>query len=325
MRNTLGQLHYVIYGAGAIGGTIGVRLQQQGYLVTLIARGEHGQAIRKRGLTLIDAQTSVTLPVPTVEHPREIEIWDKEMVVLMCMKSQHTEAALVDLSQYAPLATPVVCVQNGVANEAITQRYFPNVYGTVVNLPAMHLEPGEVVTFAQGHDGILDIGAYPLGSDQLCEQFAHELSASGFSVRADQNIMRWKYAKLLMNLGNVMQAGFAPGVDFSGVVKEARREAHACYEAAGIDCADRDAVAARRDGLEIAQVPGVERVAGSSWQSLSRGTGNIETEYLNGEICLLGRRYHVPTPINERCVRMARALLAGTAQRSFTLDSFAEL
>ena len=36
----------------------------------------------------------------------------------------------------------------------------------------------------------------------------------------------------------------------------------------------------------------------SSWQSLARGTGSIEADYLNGEITLLGRLHGVPTPVN---------------------------
>ena len=36
-------IHYVIYGAGGIGATIGARLHRAGFRVTLIARGEHGR------------------------------------------------------------------------------------------------------------------------------------------------------------------------------------------------------------------------------------------------------------------------------------------
>jgi 2-dehydropantoate 2-reductase len=40
----------VIYGAGAIGGTIGTRLRQAGHEVALIARGRHLDALRRDGL-----------------------------------------------------------------------------------------------------------------------------------------------------------------------------------------------------------------------------------------------------------------------------------
>ena len=40
-------------------------------------------------------------------------------------------------------------------------------------------------------------------------------------------------------------------------------------------------------------------VGGSTWQSLQRGVGAVETDYLTGEIVLLGRLHGVPTPANE--------------------------
>jgi 2-dehydropantoate 2-reductase len=45
-------------------------------------------------------------------------------------------------------------------------------------------------------------------------------------------------------------------------------------------------------------IKGEERRGGSSWQSLERKLGTIETDYLNGEIVRLGQRYGVPTPVN---------------------------
>jgi 2-dehydropantoate 2-reductase len=46
----------------------------------------------------------------------------------------------------------------------------------------------------------------------------------------------------------------------------------------------------------------------SSWQSLARGTGAIEADWLNGEIVLLGRLHGVPTPVNEVLRRVANRM-----------------
>jgi 2-dehydropantoate 2-reductase len=54
-------------------------------------------------------------------------------------------------------------------------------------------------------------------------------------------------------------------------------------------------------------VRGHDLSGGSSWQSLARGTGNIEADWLNGEVVLLGRMHQVATPANE--------LLRSTANR----------
>jgi 2-dehydropantoate 2-reductase len=76
-----------------------------------------------------------------------------------------------------------------------------------------------------------------------------------------------------------------------------RDEALACFAAAGIDVAGWDEVKSRRaNGLRYVAIEGNPRHGGSSWQSVVRGAGDIETDYLNGEIVLLGRLHGVPTP-----------------------------
>ncbi len=54
----------------------------------------------------------------------------------------------------------------------------------------------------------------------------------------------------------------------------------------------------RGDLVEHGEIAGVPRPGGSSWQSLAKGSGTIEADYLNGEIVLLGRLHGVPTPVN---------------------------
>ena len=306
-------MRYVVYGAGGVGGVIGARLFQAGFEVTLIARGEHARAIRTQGLHFVAPQEDVTLPMDVVEHPREASI-DVGTIVLLCMKSQHTFAALEDLSRSAPAETPVACVQNGVANEPLALRFFRHTYATLVNLPAMFLNPGEVVCHAQGRSGILDSGCFPHGVDAIVQQLTADLTTAGFSARPQQRVMRQKYAKLLMNLYNILQAGVRDYENAGELRRLIREEALACYAAAGIDCASKAEVQARQqDVYRLASIAGYERTAGSSWQSLQRGTGDIETEYLNGEICWLGRMYNVPTPANDACVALGRELISAGA------------
>jgi len=291
-------MRYVIYGAGGVGGAIGARLLQRGREVVLIARGDHLEAMRKRGLVFRSPHETVTLDVHAVGHPGEVEFRSGD-VVLLTMKSQHTADALRALRDAAGEGIDVVCCQNGVANERIAARLFSNVYAMVVILPASHLAPGEVDTEATGCGGILDAGCYPTGTDERIAAVTADLETCGFSARADPAVMRWKYAKLLMNVINAMQAACELGPDARDLARQVRREALACYAAAGIDCASAEEVRERRgDLLQLAPVAGRSRSGGSSWQSLARGTGDIEADYLNGEIVLLGRLHGVPTPAN---------------------------
>lgn len=306
-------MRFVIYGAGGIGGTIGMRLVLAGREVSLIARGRHLETIRARGLELIAPGERVTREVETVDHPSAIE-FRADDVVLMCMKSQHMAAALDDLRRSAPPDVAVVCAQNGVENERAAVRLFRNVYAMLVVLPALHLEPGIVVSHAQGVGGVLDLGRYPTGVDSTAKTVATHLREAGFSCQPDPALMRLKYGKLLGNLGNALQAATGMADGSEELARLLRREALACYAAAGIDCASRDEMHKCYAKLAYGEIPGVPRGGGSSWQSVARGTGNIESDYLNGEIVLLGRLHGIPTPANEAlqalAVELAQARLA---------------
>ncbi len=314
-------MRFIIYGAGGIGGTLGARLRQAGADVMLIARGAHLAAIQAQGLRLRAPDTDVRLQLPAVGHPRDIQFTPDDVVIL-CVKSQHTVAALEDLRAAAGDTVPVVCCQNGVANEREALRRFAQVYAMVVVMPALHLEPGEVITHAATPGGVLDLGRYPQGMDARGEAIAAAITSAGFSALPDPKVMRLKYAKLLNNLNNALQAATEMPEGAREISRQLLDEALACYAAAGIDCATVDEMRARRAVIKAGEVAGVPRAGGSSWQSLMRGTGNLETDYLNGEIVLLGRLHGVPTPANLCMQQLGVEMVRGNLKPgAFDLDT----
>jgi 2-dehydropantoate 2-reductase len=304
-------MRFIVYGAGAIGGAIGGRLFQTGHDVTLLARGDHLRALQDDGLTLLSPDGSATLRVPSVGHPAEAALRDGDVVIL-AVKSQATPAVLSDLAPHAPSDIRVLCAQNGVDNERAALRLFPHVYGVSVMLPATHLEPGVVVVHLAPTTGLLDLGCYPEGVDAVAEEVAVALAGATFGSEARPDIMRWKYRKLILNLGNAVEAVCGPeAARASPLARMARAEGDACLRAAGIDAVSVDDDRARRgDVFELRPVPGHERQGGSSWQSLARGLGSVETDYLTGEVVLLGRLHRVPTPANDLLQRLANRMAA---------------
>jgi 2-dehydropantoate 2-reductase len=240
----------------------------------------------------------LTLPVKAVGHPSNIDFGPDDVVILT-MKSQDTETALDDLRLVAGDQVPIVCCQNGVENERVALRRFANVYGMLVIMPANYLEPGLVDTTAWPLTGVLDLGRYPEGTDELCAQIAADLEKSGFIARADSKVMRLKYAKLLQNMVNAIQAVCDPKEDSGDILAKMRAEAEACFAAAGIDCASAQEFAERNARTRVNAGGAGGWRGGSTWQSLMRGVGSSESDYLNGEIVLLGRLHGVPTPANE--------------------------
>ncbi|MFI7003266.1 ketopantoate reductase family protein [Nocardia sp. NPDC050175] len=293
---------FIVYGAGAVGGSLGGLLHRAGHEVVLIARGAHLAAIQSEGLRLVTGGGAETLSIPAVSSPAELTGAPGD-VVLLTMKSMNTEAALRDLSGVVDRETPIVCLQNGVANERAALRRFPNVYGVCVMFPSTHLEPGVVQPRAWPVPAILDIGRYPTGSDETAESIAAAFRSAGCHSEPRSDIMRWKYNKLLMNLGNAVDATIQPGDGVTEILDRARAEAVEVLTAAGIPFASAEEDKARRG--DILRTGGTSRSGSSSWQSLARGTGSIETDYLNGEIVLLGRLHGVPAPVNERICEVA--------------------
>ena len=290
-------MRFVVFGAGAIGGAVGARLFQRGHDVTLVARGDHGRALASTGLVLEAPEESETLAVPAVTDPASLD-WYADSVVLLAVKSQHTDEALAQLAR-APSETPVVCMQNGVDNERRALRRFPNTYGMCVMCPATQLRPGVVQIHSAPVSGMLDLGRYPSGIDAAGRAIAGAIETTTFQSVARPDIMRWKYRKLLMNLANAVEALCGPEGRFSPLAKAAQQEGAEVLAAAGIDVASAEEDRERRaDNLRIATTSSGEWRGGSSWQSLARGAGSIEAEYLNGEIVLLGRLHGVPTPVN---------------------------
>ena len=299
-------MRYVVYGAGAVGGVIGGHLHLAGLPTTLVARGDHLAAIRRDGLTLDTAESVHHLDVPAAADASEVD-WTDDTVVLLTVKSHQTSDALDDLVAHAPPGTVVVCAQNGVANERVVLRRFARTYAITVMLPATHLEPGVVVQKCHPTPGILDVGRVPTGVDGTAEAIAADLRRAGFESEPRPDIMAWKHRKLLLNLGNGVDAAFAAGESADELERRTRQEGEEAMAAAGIEVVTEEQDLARRGDILRLRESGRPPMGGSTWQSITRGTSS-EIDYLAGEIVLLGRLYGVPTPANELVQQMTTEL-----------------
>ena len=316
---------FVVLGAGAIGGLIAASLARAEDLVTVIARGAQLAAMRSPGLRVQGPDGSYVARLDVFGAPAELD-WRADDVVILAVKSQDTQSALDALEAYAPASVTVICAQNGVDNERAALRRFPVTLGMCVNCPAVFLEPGVIQVMSANPIGALDVGRYPAGSDIVVTDIADRLRAAGFESQARADIMRWKYAKLLVNLGNSVEARCGPAARGGELSAVLRQEGEACLRAAGLDWVPAEEFRRRMSSVVLTR-PG-DREGGSSWQSMARGTGSIEADYLNGEIVLLGRLHGVPAPANalvqRRAVQAARERLGpGRVSEQSLLDALA--
>jgi 2-dehydropantoate 2-reductase len=174
--------------------------------------------------------------------------------------------------------------------------------------PTVHLIPGVVVAHSHPVPGILDTGRFPDGVDDTTVAVAAAFRDAGFHAEPIEDVRRWKWAKLLMNLGNAIEAVCGPAARVGRLGDIVTAEGNAVLAAAGIDHATVEEDRQRRgDLLSLRPVDGARRPGGSTWQSVQRGTAT-ETDLLNGEIVRLARLHGVDAPANELLQRLVRHL-----------------
>ena len=172
------------------------------------------------------------IDAPATDTAAEVD-WTDDTVVLLAVKSHQAAVALADLRAHAPADVPVVCATNGIATEAAALRLFARTYAVCVMLPATHLEPGVVVAACHPTPAILDIGRFPGGTDATTAAVAADLRAAGIESEERADIMAMKRRKLVMNLGNGVDASFAQGDAADELAERAQAEGERVLAAAG--------------------------------------------------------------------------------------------
>lgn len=300
-------MRFIIYGAGGIGSIMGGHLARTGHDVILIGRPGHIKVINDRGIRLITPTGTYILKIPAVTTPGQVSFAGEDIVCL-CMKGQDTEAAIKDLKAVTA-DIPVFCFQNGVRNEEIAARYFSRVYGVMVRVGAVYLEDGEVIA-RRDPPGWYIIGRYPRGTDKLIEAVAESLRVAGYLIKTTADIMPYKWGKLMANIGNAI--GAITGGDWESympVFRAAMEESRDIVAKAGIGWISQEQVAKEWPEITAPLRGSLETEAQSStWQSMARHQGSVETEFLNGEIVRVAERIGVKAPINEKLMNIAREM-----------------
>ena len=303
-------MRLIIYGAGGVGCVVGGHLARAGHDVVLIGRPGHVKAINDNGLRFVTPSGTHVLRISAVTEPNQID-YRADDVVLLCMKGQNTEEALHNLKAVNE-DIPIMCFQNGVRNEEIATRYFPRVYGVIEWLYAVYLTDGEVLD-AVDPPGWLIVGCYPKGTDELAESVAAKLRSAGFFAKTTPDIMPYKWGKLVFNLANaisaITNAKIADAND--DIARAVLEEAQEILPRAGIRWIPIEEV--RREWPEINErLRGSIEVKsyGSTWQSLARRQGTVESEFTNGEVVRLANKLGIKAPINETLMHISQEMAA---------------
>lgn len=139
----------LVWGAGAIGGTLGAYLARAGHDVTLVdIESEHVAAITRSGLTISGPIAAFTTPLPAFTPDTLHGTWD---TIVLATKAHHTEAAARAVLPHLTPAGYVVSAQNGLNELAIADVVGEaRTVGAFVNFGADYLEPGVILYGGRG-------------------------------------------------------------------------------------------------------------------------------------------------------------------------------
>jgi 2-dehydropantoate 2-reductase len=142
-----------IFGAGAIGGYMGVKLAKAGADVSLVARGPHLVAMQEKGLTLIEEGETTTVPVTASDDPAALGVQDYVIVTLKA----HSVPPVV--SKMAPLIGPNTTIVSGV--NGVPWWYFHKLEGAHEGTRLDSVDPGNMQWDGFGPDRVLGCVVYP--------------------------------------------------------------------------------------------------------------------------------------------------------------------
>jgi 2-dehydropantoate 2-reductase len=325
----------LIWGAGAIGGTLGAALARSGEDVVFVDNAaDHVRAIRDKGLRITGPIFEDTIRAPAFE-PDALK--GEFRRVFLCVKALHTRAATEALRPYLSRDGYVVSAQNGL-NEAVIAGVIgqERTVGCLVNFGADSLEPGVVQYSGRGS---VVVGEITGGSMERTVALHQLLQQFEPNARLTDNIWGYLWGKLIYgamlfataltddSIADVLEArrfrnaltNLAQEIGTVAKAKGIRPEAFDGFDpAAFMPGAPSDAID-RSFADMVAHNRRSAKTHSGIWRDLAIRKRRTECEPQLGPIVEAGRRLGIPTPLTERLIALIHDLEAGN--RSFSRNN----
>lgn len=289
-----------ILGAGAIGCLCASALSTVADVRLICRRRDQADVINRDGLTMV-MPDGVEVIRPVAARPGGAAL-DPADIVLICVKTYDTAAALAANAGLFGPATVAVTLQNGLGNDAVIGRFIPRerlIIGTIRGnsrrLTANRFRAGGP-------------GAVRLGGGAAAETVAAIFRRAGFEAAAEPDIRPLIWDKLFINLA------INPLTALHRVPNGAVISDPVLWDTAAAVIREAIAVAACEGMVfeETAVLDSVRRVAAataadfsSMEQDLEHGR-RTEIDALNGALTLLAARHRVAVPVNARLTEAVR-------------------
>ena len=328
----------LIWGAGAIGGTIGAHLVREGHAVTFVdVVPEHVAAIAAGRLDITGPVAAFRVGAPAVTPDRLDGTWG---LILLAVKAHHTAAAARALARHLAADGAVVSCQNGL-NELVIAEVVgrKRTIGAFVNFGADWMAPGEIL-FA--NRGAVVVGE--LDGQRTPRLVALHAMLRGFEPDAVITDTIWGYLFGKTGYGAILKASALTNdtiADFIAnpahrptlvaLVRELMAVASAehvtplgfnGFDPQAFITADPAAIAASIDAM-VAFNHDSPKARSGIWRDLAVRKRKTEVVAQLGPIVEVAAKHGIPTPLTARLITLIQGIENG--QRALTLDNLAIL
>lgn len=286
----------IILGAGAIGSVYGAFLSKNND-VTLIGNKAHMDAVKSKGLS-ISGDMHGTFHLNSDTEIREIP---EKTLIILTTKAYDSATAIERINGLFKKDTVILILQNGLGNEEIVRQVIggkARVVRGITTMAAEFFKPGEVKAWN---------GETIVGRDMVADEIAQIFRGSMLETRLSGDIDSEIWSKAVVNCAvNPLTAVFqvrnrdVVADSLATVRHQIVKECIAVGKAEGITFPkdlEKDI------DREISNYTNFS----SMCQDIMKGK-KTEIDFLNGKIVKLGKRNHVPTPVNETLVCLIKFL-----------------
>lgn len=291
-----------VLGAGSLGSTIGGALARTGNEVHFVGREAHMEAINDQGLVMV-TPTGEEVAHP-IGHTTPDGIGPCDLVIVLC-KAFDTAKTMEEGKELIGPDTAVMSLQNGLGAEDVLSSIVgaDHVIGGKTYIGGMLLEPGRVQATIPGKDTL--IGELDGSITPRVEAIDKAFEEAGMHCIVSDNIIGVIWDKLLVNVATGAVCGITrlPYGDMyqeeklTAVAAAAVKEGIQVAQAAGVVLSSEDP----QYSLELARKGLPDSFKPSMLQSLEKNRPT-EVGVINGAVVAQGKKYGVPTPINETLV-----------------------
>lgn len=335
-----------IYGAGAIGTTLAAWMTDSGYDVSLFARGENAQRLKRQGIRIMNAD-KVLLENTRVNVIEDLSLAVDADLVIVTVKNYDLRRCCQHIVKTIGSNTLILGLQNGIENQTILPAYFSRVVYAIVNYNAWQstASPRAIPPLLSWNVNLN--GPIILGTpDNQRQSEAQELTAlfsSFMDCHHSCNYQDDAHAKLVSNLANSVttMAGNSHRqatalIPLQAVLTQISYEGIKTLEVAGIQETHTGPLPAWRliklsKLLPAALTRSIFRrklaLIGSTSMAgdiLSKATGHSELESINGYMLALADKHQVSVPYSRGLYNLCKQRFSETPFQPMTASELHE-